>query len=85
VSTHDHEHTCLSCGYRFQAATNVKGTLEGAPEPGSFSLCIRCGHLAIFDEELRLRALTDEERTIAAQIPQLNAAQIYIRGRRRGE
>jgi hypothetical protein len=31
------------------------------PRPGSLSICIYCGAVTIFDEELRLRALTATE------------------------
>ena len=37
-------------------------TDEGArPEPGDFSVCIRCGEILRFSEELTLRSMQPEE------------------------
>jgi hypothetical protein len=31
------------------------------PRPNDISICIRCGNLAVFDNNLNLRALTEDE------------------------
>jgi hypothetical protein len=54
---------CLRCGHAFDRASGVGEPPPPAPTPGSVSLCIRCGHLAIFtDAEPWLREATDAER-----------------------
>jgi hypothetical protein len=41
------------------------------PSPGDFSLCILCGSLNIFDEELKLRQPTVEEYVEATKCPEV--------------
>lgn len=52
--------TCLSCGKVLNAATKVEGDAAG-PEPGNVSICLQCGHVMAFGDDLTLRELTDEE------------------------
>jgi hypothetical protein len=51
------ESKCLSCGKVLDRATNM---FDGGwrPSPGDYSICIACGHLMIFADDLRLRELT---------------------------
>ena len=48
---------CTACGY-----TPDRATGDGSPFQGDVSICGRCGNIAVFDDELRLRAPTDKER-----------------------
>lgn len=60
IATHKTAETrCTACGYSVDLATGV--TTEGMPEPGAWSICLRCGHLMAFDDDLQLRNLTDAE------------------------
>lgn len=52
--------SCLSCGYKIDAATSV-GSTTRKPKPGDFNVCISCGHIAAFADDLSLRELTDAE------------------------
>ncbi|MGE5510278.1 MAG: hypothetical protein ACM31O_03390 [Bacteroidota bacterium] len=52
---------CCECGSSFDLASG-----PATPQPGDFTLCIRCGSLNVLDEELRLRAPTREEMLSAA-------------------
>ena len=52
--------TCMACGYAHDAASIV-GAKDHQPRPGDMSVCLNCGHLAVFDDQLRLRALTADE------------------------
>ena len=52
---------CCECGDMLERCFGL-----GQPEPGDFTLCIRCGCLNVFDETLRLRAPTDDELFEAA-------------------
>jgi hypothetical protein len=57
---------CTSCGEFFDAATSFAD--PGAkPAPDDWTICLYCGHLMAFDADLRVRDLTDEERSDAAR------------------
>ena len=51
---------CLSWGKKLDAATRVEGDGE-KPEPGSISLCLHCGHMMAFADDMSLRELNKEE------------------------
>jgi hypothetical protein len=61
---------CPACGRPATAATSAAPG-EHTPEPGSVSLCFGCGSVSLFDENLRLRPLTEAE---AAELEQSPAA-----------
>ncbi len=50
---------CTSCGHVMNRCFSVDA--DAAPSPGDFTLCIRCGHLMAFADDLALRDLTDAE------------------------
>jgi hypothetical protein len=50
---------CPGCGKALDGASGIGGDFE--PEPGDFTVCITCGHLAVFDQRLMLRNLTEIE------------------------
>lgn len=51
---------CLACRYQFDSATQVGGEAPVRPHVGSVSLCLNCGHLAIWTA-YGLRQPTDVE------------------------
>jgi hypothetical protein len=51
---------CTGCGRLHDAVTPAIG--QASPEPGSITMCIYCGHIAAFDDDLKLRELTREEQ-----------------------
>lgn len=54
---------CLRCGYAFDTYTSVTPG-GGRPDTGAVSLCLECGHLAIFVNStfgLALRETTADE------------------------
>jgi len=53
------ETKCSTCGEPVSAATNIAN--EAAPKPHDWSLCINCGALAKFTDELKLRVPTAAE------------------------
>jgi hypothetical protein len=69
---------CPYCGYKMDAATGVFDGEGHSPTPGSISICLNCGKVAVFTEELGMRLPTPEEaiefatdeRIIKAQITQ---------------
>ncbi len=55
---------CCECGYQMDACSG-----HSKPSPGDLSLCVRCGSLNFFDDDLRLRRPTDDELFEAAKDP----------------
>lgn len=50
---------CPACGQINDMATSVGA--DAKPEPGDATICIRCGHIAVFADDLALRNPSDEE------------------------
>lgn len=50
---------CTACGYGVDLATCVGS--DRAPQPGDITLCIKCGHIMAFGDDMQMRNLTDEE------------------------
>lgn len=51
---------CLNCGHKLDAASAAQSKRH-RPRPGNFSICIRCGHVMAFADDLTMRPLTDAE------------------------
>lgn len=49
-----------------------------SPEPGDISVCINCGHIMAFADDLKLRSLTDQEMFDVAGDPRMLLAQRAI-------
>ena len=60
---------CASCGADNDAATDP--LREFAPMPGDVSICLKCGHLGIFDGEMQVRDPTSEEMYELAGHPEI--------------
>lgn len=54
------ERECLQCGKKLDAASCLADD-TAVPRPGDISMCIRCGHLMTFADDLSYRELTEEE------------------------
>lgn len=59
---------CPKCNYRLDAATLVRpGT--ALPKPGDFTICLRCGEVLIFGDELALRvAMANDVRAAGPEV-----------------
>ena len=55
-----HDTPGLTCTHCNHGMTNTSGH-DIAPDPGDFTICIRCGGVNVFDEDLLLRAPTKNE------------------------
>jgi hypothetical protein len=64
---------CLGCGELLDGATGVSN--RNRPKPGSISICIYCGHIAVFADDLSLRKPTGEEMREIAGNPTILAIQ----------
>jgi hypothetical protein len=64
---------CPNCDKVLDAATAIE---RGArPKPGDITICLDCGHLMAFGDDLRVRPLTDAEMVEVAGDPRIVAAQ----------
>jgi hypothetical protein len=53
---------CLSCGKINDAATVIdEKRLEAKPRPGCVTVCLTCGHIMVFTDDLTLRDPTIAE------------------------
>lgn len=50
---------CLECGHEFNRASDV--VTDNMPAPGDVSVCIECGSIAVFRDDLTLRCITERE------------------------
>jgi hypothetical protein len=50
---------CLGCKCLLEVATDIVG--DEAPESGDITICLYCGHIMAFDEQLKVRELTSQE------------------------
>lgn len=64
---------CIECGETLNGAAEIGG--DDRPVPGSISICIYCGHIAAFNDKLRLRPLTASEIHEIAGDPRVIAVQ----------
>ena len=55
---------CNVCGYEMDCATEAVGNHRNRPKPGDFSLCMKCGELFVFDEQMRLAEPTIAQLTV---------------------
>lgn len=68
---------CLCCGEAFELATNSTGDERG-PVGGNVAMCLICGTMHIFKDDLTIRAPTrDEMRTMARDPAVWRAAAIH--------
>ena len=54
------EEKCSTCGYGMDA-TGVAEVLDSKPGSGDISLCLNCGHIALFNSDLTRREATEKE------------------------
>jgi hypothetical protein len=67
---------CPECGYALDAASTPdgrKGSSQPQPKPGDITLCLKCAAVFVFDEQLRVRPLTEEEVGTILANRELNA------------
>ena len=59
---------CLDCGVVVDMNANAEDRI---PTPGDMSVCMYCGHLMAFADDLSFRPLTDAEIVSAAGDPEI--------------
>ncbi|HEY7233895.1 MAG TPA: hypothetical protein VH539_07080 [Gemmatimonadaceae bacterium] len=58
---------CPACGTKVDDATIVFNDRKALPEPGDFTVCLYCAAVSVFDDQLRLRPPTADERREMAE------------------
>lgn len=62
-------HDCPACGYRSIDRTTSASGDDHQPKGGDVTLCVRCGHALLFNDDLTVRPPTlDEQRDIDSDI-----------------
>ncbi len=77
---------CPNCGYRPDRASMLDG--HRRPRPGNFCICIKCGEVNIFAEDLSMRRPTAGEtfKLVASDLwPTIQATQQFIKESRAAE
>jgi len=66
---------CPGCGEILNGASFVGEGADASPNPGDITVCIGCGEIIAFADDLTLRGLTDEEMIEIAADPDILAIQ----------
>jgi hypothetical protein len=72
---------CLNCQEWLDGATGVDH--RNRPYPGATTVCMYCGHIMVFADDLTFREPTDEEMVEIAGNPSLIMIQQARAGRRK--
>jgi hypothetical protein len=74
LTTRHRETACTVCGHKVNGATAVPGNEKARLTPGSFGMCIQCGHWMVYTDDLGLRDPTKEELAELAAHPEVQRA-----------
>ena len=66
---------CKGCGHSLNMAAIPKG--EGGPSPNDITVCLYCGHIMAFTDDLGVRNLTSKEMIEVAGSPNLLEVQRF--------
>ena len=77
-TTRTPKNKCPACGYQVDAVSEVDG--NAVPEKGDISICLNCGAIAIFKDDLTLRKPTGEELLKVSLDPNVIKHQIHRAG-----
>jgi hypothetical protein len=80
MRTYQQRNLCPACGYFHDSASTVARD-RGKPKPGDLSVCLNCGALAAFTDDLRLKLTTMPKDATPTQRLLIEKAQGYIRQR----
>lgn len=72
------EDHCPFCDYKVTAATEALG--DHRPSSGDFSICLNCGAIAVFQDDLKLRRPTEKEAREIRQDKEILEMQIVRSG-----
>lgn len=66
-------HKCLKCGETCDSATPINR--QEYPYAGDITICLYCGHMMAFNDDLSIRNLTEEEARLIADDPVITRIQ----------
>jgi hypothetical protein len=75
MTTRIPEQRCKRCQFKIDASTYAQQG-DRIPEAGNVSICVACGYLQIFNDDLTLRDPTEQEREQLERNPNVIAAQL---------
>lgn len=78
TTTHYAEQKCPACGYKQDSATSAYG--DHKPKGGDLSICLNCGAIAMFNDDLTLRPPNEKEKRDIAANTQVIQAQLIRAG-----
>jgi hypothetical protein len=67
--------SCTNCGRFLHGITGVDVDEDDRPNPGSITICLYCGHVMVFADDLTLRNPTVIEQIKIAGDPRILAIQ----------
>ena len=70
------ENICTVCGHRLNAAGEYNE--QQPPKPGDLSICINCGMIHIFNQDFKIRKLTEDELARAKANPVIWAVVVKL-------
>lgn len=86
ATSHTPNSNCTNCGRLHDAATPVgEKRLAVSPSSGSVAICIRCGHIMIYADDLSLRDPTVEEFLEVATDPRVIRARAAVDATEKGK
>jgi transcription initiation factor IIE alpha subunit len=76
----EHNDECPACGVKINAVTSTDGL--AVPQAGDVSVCLKCGSMLEFNEDLTVKLIDLQELNTMEQetITTLKKIQDYIRG-----
>ena len=69
---------CPFCGTLLNAATAGPMNPDAVPDPGDWTICIKCAGVLTFTDDLRVRELTDAELAEAQADPNIISGIIVV-------
>ena len=70
------ESPCTNCHAKLNATSS--SSEEDSPNPGDITICLYCGHIMAYSDDMKLRDLTDEEVIEVAGHPDLIKNQKFV-------
>jgi len=68
------EQRCPYCDYKMDRTTHAFG--DAKPQCGDYSMCLNCGRIGIFNDDLTVRKPNDEERLAIVENAEITRAQV---------
>lgn len=66
---------CPECGYVIDSTSEAYNYGGARPQSGDISMCLSCGYLSVFNEDLTRRRPTKEEAESIQRAPEVKKAQ----------